>query len=222
MALRTKYSYADEVLLGVRAQYPGRDIHIDPREIFLKLDQWVNDRAKAGFLLNWKVFKSQHIDEGYLTRWEYITVTDPDNKAPSYFQIPAQYAELPDNQGINQVYFENSFTSTKTKYFNPVIITSFKDLSSYRNTVGEYLEGRISCYPRGGFMYFDRGEINTKYGRIGLALVVRDASAITDDAAYPIPADIQKTMINEIIEFYRLKLLQPQDNIKDATSTIKQ
>lgn len=219
MALRTAIGFAEEVLNQLRDQLVGRDIQIDLREIILSLDQMVNEEAKNGFFENWKIFNSTSVDEMYLTRWEWITVTDPTNKGASFFQIPAHYAVLPYNEGINQVYFSNDFTlGAKKKYFDPVIITSFQDVSANRNTVGEFLEGRISCYPRNGNMYFDRGQINAKYGQVGIALVVRDASAIASDAPYPIPADKQSIIINKLVAMYRMRLAQPQDNIKDATS----
>ena len=218
MSLRTKFSFAEEILIELRDQNLGREMQIDPREVILKLDQMVNEAAKAGYLENWKLTGSDAISDLFTTSWEWLTITDPSNKAPSYFQLPSYYVDLPDNKGIDQVYFENSFTSTKTKYFDPVIITSFKDRSSYRNTVGEYLEERISCYPKDGVMYFDRGNVGTKYGNVGLRLVVRDSGALADSDPYPIPSNRERYIIDQLIMFYRERLKQPQDNIKDATS----
>jgi len=218
MGLRTKWSYAEEVMLELRDQFIGRDMQLDQREILLKLDQLVNEYARQGFLENWKLRLGTNIDDQFVTEWTALVVTDPSNKMPSYVSLPAHYVNLPDNKGIDQVSFTNSFSATTKKYFDPVIITSFKSLSTYRNTVGEDLEGRISCYPRNGKLVFDRGNIAATYGTIDLRLVVRDSSAIADDAPYPIPADIEKKIINELVAFYRERMAQPQDNIKDAQS----
>lgn len=218
MALRTKWSYVEEVMLELRDQFIGRDMQLDQREVLLKLDQLVNEFAKNGEIENWKRGYGDGIDDQFITSFEWLTVTDPTNKGNSYVQIPAHYTALADNKGIDQVYFKNDFSSSKKKYFDPVIIMSFKDIASYRNTMGSTLEGRIACYPRGGILYFDRGEINAKYGEIGMRLVVRDSGAIDDNAPYPIPAEIEKRVINELVAFYRERMSQPSDNIKDATS----
>lgn len=216
--MRTRFSYCEEIMLELRDQFIGRDLQIDQREILLKLDQIVNEFAKAGFLENWKLNAGNGIDDQYITEWTGLTVTDPANKMPSTVALPAHYIDLPRNQGINQVSFTNSFSATTKKYFDPVIITSFRELSTYRNTVGEYLEERISCYPRNGQLVFDRGNIGATYGTVDIRLVVKDSSAIADDAPYPIPADIEKKVINELVAFYRERMAQPQDNIKDAQS----
>lgn len=219
MALRTKISWAEEVLNTLQSNFGTRDIGIDPREVILRLDQEVNEMAKAGQLENWKMNLGEYVDDQFVTSWEWLTLTDPANKAPSYVQIPAQYATLNDNRGIDQVYFENSFSAVKKKYFSPVIITSFKDLSSYRNTMGGELDERISCYPKGGNLIFDRGNVGATYGRIGLRLVVRDSSAVADDQPYPIPADRQKMIMDSVINFFTSRLSRPQDLIKDAVDS---
>lgn len=216
--MRSKYSFCEEIILELRDQFVGRDMQVDPREILLKLDQLVNEYAKAGFLENWKLRLGDGVDDQFVTTFEWLTVTDPSNKMPSYVQLPAQYVNLPNNRGIDQIYFKNDFAVAKKKYFDPVIISSFKDVSSYRNTVGEYLEERIMCYPKDGYLVFDRGQINYRYGDIGIRLVVKDSSAIGDNDPYPIPADIEKRVINELVAFYRERMKQPQDPVKEGTA----
>lgn len=216
MALRTKFSYVETVLTELRAQFIGRDLQLDPRDVLLKMDSIVNESAKAGLLQNWKMNLGGGIDDQFITDFTPLTVTDPVNKGASFVQIPAHYGALQDNLGIDQVYFVNSFTTPKRKYFDPVLIVSFKDISSYRNTIGADLEERISCYPKGGYLYFDRGEINLKYGPIGIRQFVRDSGAIADDAPYPISATEESMIMNQLIQFYRLRLAQQGDLIKDA------
>lgn len=216
MATKSKLWYTEQILLAIREEFPNRDIKIDPREMILRFDSMVNEMAKVGFLENWKLGYGHAIDDMFTTTWEWLTVTDPANKAPSYVQFPANYANLPRNGGIDQVYFKNDFSSATKKYFEPVIITSFKEVSAYRNNLASNLEGRISCYPKNNYLVFDRGQINAKYGQIGLRLVVKDSSAIDDEAPYPIPADLEKTFIDEGIKYFRERLLFPQDLVRDS------
>lgn len=209
------------VLSELRAQFIGRDLQIDQREVILKIDELVNERAKAGFLENWKLNLSTAMGEQFITRFEWLTITDPANKMPSYVTIPAHYADLPNNEGIENVYFKNDFTVPKKKYFDPIIINSYKDVAMNRNTVGEYLEDRISCHPKGGVLEFDRGNVGATYGDLGMSLVVRDSGAISDDAPYPISSDIENYVISSAIQFYRQRLVFPQDEIKDGSDVIK-
>lgn len=216
MALRSKLSFSEEIRSALDADFGTRDMQVDPREIMLKLDQVVNEHARLGDLENWKMNKGEFVDDTFTTSFEWLTVTDPSNKMPSYVQLPATPVALDTNRGIDQVYFKNDFSAVKKKYFDPVIITSFKDLSSYRNTLGGELHGRISCYPKDGYLVFDRGNINATYGDIGIRLVVRDASYLGDNDPYPIPADRQHIIIDSVIKFFRDKLAQATDHIRDT------
>ncbi len=214
--MRTKWSYAESVIKELQNDYPGRDLKVDPREVLLRLDAMVNQMAKSGFIENWKMGNGTQLDEQFITTWEWLTITDPANKMPSYFTIPANYVNLPRNGGIEEVYFENSFSGNKTRYFDPVIIKSFRDVAAYRNNMAANLEGRLSGYPKGRTFVFDRGEISAKYGRVGIRLAIRDSSVIGDDDPYPIPADIEQTVIAELVDWFRERRKQPTDTIKDA------
>jgi hypothetical protein len=217
MALKTKYLFAEMVMREFNgASNIGRDLDIDPREIILRLDAFVNDMAKKGFFENWQLGFDTGMNEQYLTRWEWLTVTDPVRGQPSYVQIPAAWVSLPRNMGINQVYFQNDPTINKKKYFEQIIVTSHEDVSRYRNNMASGMEGRLSCYPRNNNLYFSKGNINATYGNIGLSLVVRDASAIADDAPYPVPADKEAELISATVAWFRNRIAQPQDAIKDG------
>jgi len=215
MAYKTKIGYAEAVLLELQESLRNRDEQVDKREVIIRMDAIVNQMAKEGVLENWKLGFGYQTDEQYLTRWEWLTVTDPTDKSPSYIAIPANYVALAKNGGINQVYFQNDFTSAKKKYFDPVIITTYQEVSLYRSNMAGKLEGRISCYPRNGNLYFDRGNINKIYGNIGMALVVRDSSSIADDQPYPIPADKEHLIIANLVQWFRSRRAQPQDLIRD-------
>lgn len=214
--MRTKWSYAESVIAELQNDYPGRDIKIDPREVLLRLDAQVNQLAKQGYLDNWKMGHGASVDEQFITTWEGIVITDPANKMPSSFTIPANYVALPRNGGIEQVYFDNLFTGNKTRYYDPIIIKSFREVAMYRNNMAGNLEGRLSGYPKGRTFIFDRGGVGAKYGNVGIRLAIRDSSAIGDSDPYPIPADIEQQVIAELVDWFRDRRKQPTDTIKDA------
>lgn len=213
--IKNKLFYSEAVLNELQSDMRGRDETIDQREVIIRMDAIVNALAKEGFLENWKAGFFDSTDESYLTRFEWLTCTDPSNNSPSTVQIPANYMSGPKNVGIEQVYFKNDFSANTKKYFDPVIIKSFKDVSLYRNNMAGNLEGRISCYPRTGTLYFDRGGINTTYGQIGMALRIRDSSVISDTDLYPIPGDKEHFVIDACVQWFRTRLSGPQDLIKD-------
>ncbi len=215
MSLRTKLFYGEQVLLELNSQLRNRDEKIDIREAIIRIDAIVNQFAKDGILLNWRAGFTNSIEDQYTTTWENLSATDPANGEPSYVQIPAHYVQLPDNRGIEQVYFMNSYNAIKKKYFNPVIIRSYKSFAAYRNNRAGRLEGRISCAPNDGYLVFDRGNIDATYGPLAIRLIVRDSSAIADDAPYPIAADQEQMIIQAAVQWFRERNAQRPDLIRD-------
>ena len=214
MSLKTRVYYGEQVLNEIYS-VRGRDEKIDIREVYLQLDNMVNELAKQGYIDNMRMGLMNGIDDQFITQFENLTVTDPANNAPSYIQIPANYVNLPRNEGIQDVYFMNDFSTNKKKYYEPVIIKSFKDVSTYRNNPANFLESRISCHVKGGYLTFDRGRIFATYGPLGIRLVIRDSSAISDSAPYPIPANIEREVIIKVVDWFRTRRGQPVDLVKD-------
>lgn len=212
--IRTRKGYAERVLNEV---YPtrGRDEKIDIREVYLVLDQMVNEYAKLGYLENMRMGYNG-VDEQFITTFENISVTDPANGTPSYFVSPANYVNLPNNEGIVDVYFMNTFSALKKKYFDPIIITTFANNRGYRKSMANNLEGRLSVYPMGANIVFDRGNINTTYGTVGARLVIRRAEDITDDAPYPVAGDLENKLISTCVEWFKSRRGTPVDLIKDG------
>src|SRR4051812_15870049 len=108
MALRTRVYYAEQVLNQLQNAYPNRDWKIDLRDIYPALDNWLNAKAKDNLLESMMMNFGSRVDEQFITTFEEIVITDPANKKASYFQLPANYAALPNNMGIQDVYFMNN------------------------------------------------------------------------------------------------------------------
>lgn len=214
--MKTRLWFSEQVMNSLQDGLRNRDERLDQREVMVQIDNVVNELARTNFLENWKLGFGQ-IGEQFVTRWEFLPVTDPANEGNSYFQIPSNYVNLPPNGngGISEVYFANSFTDVKKKYFDPIIITSSRDVSTYRNNMAGGIQERLSVSVRNGYLYFNTGLVSQTYGDVGIALVIKDSSQITDTAPYPIPADIENAVISKTIDFFRSRRMQPTDLTRD-------
>src|SRR5882762_3015207 len=164
MTNRTKLWYAEQVRNSLFSGLVNRDIRIDLREIVLQLDNLVNEYAKAGFFENWKL-GSGKTDDLWITDFPNLTITDVANQN-SFFALPSSnYVTLKNNEGINDVVFMNDITQVKKRYFKPVIIRNWKDISGYRSSMAGDNQGRISCAVRGRVIYFDRPKVSQIYGK---------------------------------------------------------
>lgn len=212
--MKTKAFYAEQVLLSLQDGLRNRDEKIDPREVTLQMDLFVNEFAKAGFFENWKLGFSK-VDDLWITDFFPLTVTDVANQ-PSYFSLPTtNYATLPNGQGINDIYFINDITQVKKRYFKPVLIKNFKDVAGYRSSMANENQGRISCYVKQRTVYFDRGKINAMYGNVGCRLVIHDSTNLADTDIYPVPAEYENQIIQKTIDFFMARKRRTPDLIRD-------
>lgn len=212
---RTKLLYAEDIRNNLYSGLIQRDVKIDFREIFLAMDRAVNFFAKAGFFENWKLGFGGSVDDLWITSFDNLTITDVANQN-SYFTLPSSnYVNLPAGQGINEIYFMNDPTKVTKKYFKPVIIKNWRDVSGYRSSMAGDNQGRISCAIKNRVIYFDRGKVGQQYGKCGVRLVLRDASALSDTDVYPIPADAEEQFLKKSIDFFMERRIKEPDLVRD-------
>lgn len=213
MALRTRVYYAEQVLNQMKLPLQNRDDKIDIREVYVQLDNWLNERAKMGFFENMKLRSTSMVDEQFITTFEELVITDPPAKKPSYITLPANYANLLDNQGIQDVFFMNN--TSKKKYFDSVLITSYRDISGMRHSMAHNNEGRLSVAPYNGTLLFNIGNVGATYGNGGCRLVIKSAFDISDSAPFPIPADEGMQMVDDCVEYFLGRSNTSASNIRD-------
>ncbi len=215
---KTKLLYAEDIRNNLYNGLIQRDIKIDFREIFLAMDRACNFFAKGAFFENWKL-GSGKTDDLWLTDFSPLTVTDPTNNN-SYFSLPtSSYVTLPHGQGIDSIYFVNDLTQVKKRYYKPIIIKAFKDASGYRSSMAGDNQGRISCYIKNRIVTFDRGKIDQIYGKVGIRLVLRDASVLGDQDVYPVPAEMEQAFIEKCISFFMQRRAAEPDLVRDSNDT---
>lgn len=214
MAIKNKLWHSEQILHQIYA-VRSRDERIDYREVILAMDRVCNVMAKEGMFENWALGSTNGVDDQFNTTWENLQATDPSNGLPSYVALPCNYVSLPDNQGIVRVYFMNDYNAKKKKYFDPVIIGTERDQQNYNNSMVKDLESRLSVYPKNGNLYFNKGNINDVYGKLGLTLMIRSSADIADDAHYPIPGDKEHDFHTRVVDWFLSRLDKPVDRLKD-------
>lgn len=213
---KTKGLFAEDVLRSLSADPLTRDFKIFPREVFLRLDAVVNELAKKSFFENWQVGYGG-VSELYLTTWglndDAIPVVDPEDEGASYFDLPISYVDLPRNEGINQVIPMDNPDIT-------VIITTLRESRLYKNTPAGSMQGRLAAWPIGSRMFFNQSNVKANYGDMMLRLAVRDASVISDNAIYPVPADKEQYVITQCVNWFKDRLLQGSDVVRDNNTKL--
>lgn len=212
--MKTKKLYAERVLTQLQDDYRNIDFKIDEREVFLALDTIVNDLARQNFFDNWKVYGSE-VDEQYVTTWENVEVTDDEDGRPSYLTLPSNYAALPNNKGIDEIWPLNY-----GEYNQSVVIMTHRDLRLYQNSMANSLQDRLGGYPQGRKFIFNQCGVKGKIGNMGVRLVGINSSDIGANDPYPIPADKEMEVITMAVEWFKSRRLQPTDQVRDNNDRV--
>lgn len=212
MSYYTKEYYAESVLRELSADPLTRDFKISPREVYRRLDTIVNDLAKNSYFENWKS-GYRGLSEMFMTTWDSVEVTDFEDSLPSTLNIPATYSDIGRNEGIQLIPLENADVT--------VTITTIMEMRQFRNTPAGDLQGGLAAYPIGNRMVFNRTKVKAKYGNMMVRLAVRDSSAIGDNQPYPIPADKEGLVIKAAVEWFRDRLRQGIDPVRDGNLQIQ-
>jgi len=204
----TKEYFAEQVLRELQADFLGRDQKILPREVYPRLDAIVNQLARENFFENWKVGFGG-VGEQFITTWEDVEVTDQTDAKPSFFTLPVvSYVDLPRNGGLYEIIPLDNAEKM-------VIVMALREWRQYKNTPAGNLEKQLACYPIGNKMFFNMDMVKQNYGNMMVRLVVRDSAQIPADQPYPIPADKKDQVIKMCVDFFRSRLKQGADLVKD-------
>jgi len=159
--IKTKRFYAQRVIEQLQNDYPNLDLKIDERDVFPVMDDAVNKLAAQNYFDNWK-FTGEGIDEAFITTFPEVEVTDQEDEQPSYFTFPSNYAELPKNRGIDEIY-PLQFQQRGQDF--SVVIMSHTDYRRFKNLYAGSLEGRLGGYPEGMKFIFTSCAGSTTQGR---------------------------------------------------------
>lgn len=208
--MRTKLWFAEQVQLALQNDYTNIDTKLDEREVLVRLDATVNELAAKNYFDNWK-FGGYGVDDQFNTTFD-VTVIDRENGNPSYFVLPANYAALPRNGGIVEIYPVRWNTVNQAS----VVIMSPEDFRRYLSNPASNLQGRLGGYPISGNFEFTTCEVKKKYGEaFKCRLVIRDSSQIANDAPYGVPADKENYLISTVVAWYRARREVPTDSVRD-------
>ena len=83
------------------------------------------------------------------------------------------------------------------------------------------MQGQLGGFPRGILFVFDQVDVGKNYGTsFGMRLVIKDSSAISETAPFPVAADKAEEIIKRAIEFFTNKRVKPTDVIRDRNDAV--
>lgn len=159
------------------------------------------DEVRKNEIYALKARGSNIIPSAFLNNFKNITPTYDENRCEWYVDLPAKPIALPNNQGIQQVYFTKNKSQT-------IRIVSPLFLSSFKNSLAYSLEGDYGCYQDEFRLYFVNDlDQDTS---IGIRMV---ASAIDlgEFDYFPVDGSIDNQVLERAAKIYSLQKGIQQD-----------
>lgn len=210
MAIKTKDYFAEQVQLKINPGGRPKDEKIKKPEIILVMDQVMNFLASQNFTENFILHGRRDVADQYLATFEDVVITD--NTTNSEITLPAEYADLPMNQGIYEVYPTNDI---KARFF---VVTS-RNSRRRKNLMEGNMENGVFCYPVGDKLIFSKNNLKVVHKTLTVRLVVTDSANITASARYPVPPNKEKEFIDMVYEYFTQGTVLEEDILNDDVKT---
>jgi hypothetical protein len=198
----TKKHIAEQVRRRLSNMDIARDEQIDNRDIYLRADQVTNELSRLHMLPN----MVKDVDNMFANEFFIVTMTLPvtDDEKGSYATFPGKYNAIemvtPENNPRNQ--------------FIPI---KQRDLAIYGNNHALRLEGKVGFYVDGRTIRFRCTDLALDTPNVMVRAAIADSSSLDDDAPYPIPPFLEKTLIDEIVVFF-IEPQIPEDEVNDSSN----
>jgi hypothetical protein len=191
MSYTTKYHLAEQILRRISEYNVSRNLEIDMREVWLRMDQLTNEWANLNILRDMQ-YDGGEVSPFYLTVFYDLPVETDVRSIMPYVTLPAIPVQLPYNKGVNRIWQDGNLGLTENEFiYTTASQRPSHDLASdMPNKTGYFLQANKA--------YFRKPVAGT----VNMALCVANAESIDENAPYPIPADKQREMIDQVVLFF--------------------
>lgn len=198
----TKGKLADQVMRYIARYDRPREERLDERDVLMRIDQETNYLAKQNMLENMES-QGLSVDPQFLTTFKNIEVKHDSDYNLDYIDLPARYVALSSNRGVDLICPMQSRQ-------HPFIPLDKGHIGLYENNLAGPIQGRTGFWIESGKAYFNK-DVKGVWNKLLVRLVLADASSITDDAPYPIPAELEAQIVEKVAVFFLKNPTLPDD-----------
>ena len=203
--MATKKQLAEQAMRIILGGTPTVDREIDIREVMLFLDQARDLTIKLTALQSRKA-GIHEVSTDYLSQYEDVSIQTDAAKQLRYITLPASPIDLPDEMGI---YMISAMQNPEIGFFRIAGV----GLPLYRDMLSVNVEAFTYYWVVGSKVYFKN--VDPTLGEV-LVTMVASSKDIAEDANYPVPPDVEATLLEQIIKVFAVMQEAPHDEITDG------
>lgn len=214
----SKKKIAEQALMIISGGMPTRDSAIHIQEILIAVEQAFATVVKGSWFQN----KNEGISElngTYVYTFKNQLILKDDDLNQWYTDLPASYIDLPHEIGIQTVAFmpiprTNTQPVSQGSQDDAIVRVPNGFLSLTRDLEVAGLSGRIGYYVEGTRIYY----VNMNTSNYGSKVMIKlnvSLDGIDEDELINIPPEIQKQIVDMVVERYMTEQVAPKDILND-------
>lgn len=185
----------------------SNDSSIIRGELVAYVGQVVNELIKTDILLNKSIGENVYFGD-FISIFECLDILKDEKRCVFYTDLPARPLGIPNNSAITEVYFNEDPLAT----FMP-IGAGFNSLTFGLDIYD--MEGEISYWLEGRNRIYFKGITETKSNALNVHMIA-DARSLNENEFLPIAPEFEPTVIQRVVELYRIQKATNEDRIKDG------
>jgi hypothetical protein len=201
--MATKKQIAEQAMRILSGGHLKPDRTLDIRELMLHLDQ-LRDKAVQDYIYNSVNRGDYHVDDSFLSFYESLSVETPGANGLAYVDLPAEPIALPNGMGIYQV----SPVDDMEQVF---IVCSPGQMAIYASSDALEQDGKTFCWAVDQKLYLK----NNSESAVTI-LMVASSKDIAETATYPVPPDMEKSLLQELVQMFGVMQQLPHDEAEDG------
>ena len=206
----TKKQLAEQILRLLKSGDVTHDNSTDSREILLAVEQ-ERDRLIRERLMQSMAQGEGTIPGDVISAFDSITIKKDHVKHLLYSQLPGRPLSLMDDKGIVHV----SYTADQANAF---VRIANGNLSLYNGLLSSDIGGRGGYWLEGDRIYYNES-IDDCCGNSVIIKMVMNAGDVDPSKPFPIPADMEASVIRNVLQLYGSTQSVPNDETNDNLET---
>lgn len=201
----TKATIAEQAMRILSGGHLKPDRNIDIREVMMYLDELRDEAAKLSFYSTLKNGMYE-IDAEYLSYFPNVAVAHDNVKDVDYITLPASRISLPKDMGLYLI----TPMQNQAGAFIPI---AQGQQWMYKNTATIKNETNTFYYPVGNIVNFIN--LDPAVSEV-LVTMLASSKSLSQDATFPIPPDMEKAMVDALVERFAAQKQIPHDEVEDG------
>ena len=200
--MATKRTIAEQALRIIEGGHPSEDRTLDIREIMVHLDQ-LRDKHIRESVEAARANGDYTIEEDYLSLMTSIAVGAYTGTLTTGV-LPYRLVSLPNGMGIYQV--------TEDDLESPYMICKPGQISLLHGTDAVGVSSNGYVWQEGQNLIFKNVAAGTSVSVLGVVV----SEDINDETDYPMPADVEAKILQQLVQMFAIEKQQPHDEMQDG------